>query len=280
MKHVDTNKPKIDRRVFTQIAVAGIGSVTGAVSRQVGDLDAGRPQRPCQQNVQLPSRDVWAVLDLTPSFRMLDSSLASLKKVVSNLGPGDQFHLIELGGPFNPRTCVTIQSQLPSTPACTTRGAYRFRERRDCQLEFDATRKRATAIQGGILNYLDHNPWRERDVTPLYKVLAYTAHRLSSTDDSASKLLLLYSDLIQDSDGTKSVLPPRESLTMTGVSATALFVPWDGSWASREAAWREWFVGHCGAASFGMLDASQSNIYSALTQSPAIRKLADCLHTS
>jgi hypothetical protein len=217
------------------------------------------------------TRTILAVLDTTPSYRGGEAARERIRAVVRALGPGDIFLLLELGGRFSPESSVRVQCIMPRvTPDLLTaaRNIPEFQQRKG---RLDAVWAAAQAKQSAVLRALER-PWHGRDVTPLYQLLDYVSHWLA-TAPPGERWLMLFSDLKHDAAGVKSGLPPSRPLAFAGVAASALFVPWEGDWSRREAAWAEWFR-RSGAAGFSMLDGARSQAVSLLAPNGTPREPA------
>jgi len=129
--------------------------------------------------------------------------------------------------------------------------------------------RQADLKKRAITQYIHQQP-SVKSPTPLFEALDYAASRLASA--GGVRNLVVFSDFIQDSDGVSSPLPPKAGMSFAGVSAFALFVPWQKGFAGREAAWRRWFTVN-GACAFEMLDGAQSQIRRVLEAGPVPRGL-------
>lgn len=223
-----------------------------------------------QAQTATPERRVLIVRDVSPSYKNTPEITSKLVEITRELGPGDELTVIELGGPFSPEACVKVQCRMPSVPPALLEPVKRIDEWRRNQSRLEAVRKRAEVSRRDVEEYL-RTPPVVKGPTPLFETLAYCATTMS-TPGPKSKALLVFSDLIQDSKGLKSVLPPTACLEFAGVSGFALFVPWQAGFAERAAAWRRWFVAS-GGADFEMLDGAQSRTQAVIAKSAALRVL-------
>jgi hypothetical protein len=138
------------------------------------------------------------------------------------------------------------------------------------QLRLDDVWRRVEANQRSIESYL-RTPPSVKGPTPLFETLAYSAAVMKAA--VGARTFLLFSDLIQDSGGVNSPLPPRGVMGFSGVSSFALFVPWNNEFSKRAAAWRRWFIAS-GATDFEMLDAAQSQVRKVLDKNAVPRVLS------
>jgi hypothetical protein len=214
-------------------------------------------------------RSVVIVRDVSPSFKNTPPITTKLSEIIHESGPGDSITVIELGGPFSPEACVKIQCIMPRVPPELLSPVKKLDDWRRNQTRLDNLWHRVRVNQTTIEEYLGTPP-PVKDPTPLFDVLAYAAGRLKFAD--GTRILVVFSDFIQDSSGVKSSLPPKGRMDFTGVSAFALFVPWDQDFSRRAAAWHDWFVAS-GATDFAMLDGAQSQVRQVLDKSAVPRIL-------
>jgi hypothetical protein len=217
-------------------------------------------------------RCIMAIRDKTPSFKFVQEATNVLKKVVVNTGLGDEFTLIDLGGPFEPGRDVKVQALLPSPPADLGVPAGSVAEWRRRQASLTERWSAADRMKLAIEHYLSIKV-RITDSTPLFQSLEYASDRLSASP-SSERQLLVCSDFVQDAAGLKSTMPPKETWPLAGVVVTALFAPWRSDWAARRQAWDHWFTHGCGAASFHMFDEAQSKVLVPLAPSPVPRNIS------
>jgi hypothetical protein len=204
------------------------------------------------------SRCILAVLDVTPSYHGGVAAMDRIKGVVRALGPGDTFLLLKLGGTFSPEDSVKVQCLMPPVAPDLLEPARNIPEFQQRKARLDAEWAAAARKQAALLRALD-KPWPGQYVTPPYLLLEYVSHWLATAPPSAEKRLLLFTDLKHDAAGVNSAMPPKRPLAFGGVSALALFVPWEDDWAAREKAWADWF-GRSGSPGFSMLDAARSSV--------------------
>jgi hypothetical protein len=205
-----------------------------------------------------PTRCILAVLDVTPSYHGGVAAIGRIKGVVHSLGPGDTFVLLKLGGNFSPEDSVKLQCNMPPVASDLLEPARNIPEFQQRKERLDADWASARRKQALLLHALDR-PWPGQDITPLYQLMEYLSHWLATAPPLAEKRLLLFTDLKHDAAGLSSVMPPKQPLAFTGVSALALFVPWENDWSARQKAWADWFD-RSGAPGFSMLDAARSQV--------------------
>lgn len=217
----------------------------------------GLAQQPAAAPLPEP-RTVVAVLDLTASFHATAESVGKIKGVVRALGPNDTFLLLTLGGTFSPDKSVAIQCIMPKMDMGLMAPARSIRDWRERQSRITAIWAASAQRQAAVVTALDHLVTPARlNSTPLYQVLSYVSHWFASTPAAGARVLLIFSDLEQDSGGLRSSLPPKAKIPFPAVSVTAAFVPWDAAtWSAREKAWRAWFL----PAGFTMLDEANARV--------------------
>jgi len=216
-----------------------------------------------------PSRSVVIVRDISPSYKTSPPIVAKLSEILHEVGPGDVLTIIELGGRFSPEGCVKVQCTMPRVTAGVLSPVKRLDDWRRNQLRLDAVWRRVEANQRSIESYV-RTPPPVKDPTPLFETLAYSAAIMKAA--VGTRTVLLFSDLIQDSGGVSSPLPPKDVMDFSGVSGFALFVPWNKEFSKRAAAWRRWFVAS-GATDFEMLDGAQSQVRKVLDKNAVPRVL-------
>jgi hypothetical protein len=210
-----------------------------------------------------PSRLVIVGRDITPSYCCLDQAEQRIEEVVSCLGPGDKFYLIDIGSSFNPENHVKVILNLPPVPGelldQQTLSGLLDRSKR-LNLVLAASEKR----KAKILNYLGQPVAKDRRGTDIHGFLAYAAQLLAN-DPSEEKDLLLFTDLQHDLSGVRTDRPPSKRLSMPGIRAMVLFMPYDAKWAERQAAWSRFFD-QSGASAVTLLDAAMSRTAPLLTR--------------
>ena len=207
--------------------------------------------------------------DVSPSYKNTSAITAKLAEIVHELGPGDVFTIIELGGRFSPEACVKVQCTMPYVPDEVLSPVKKLDDWRMNQIRLDHVWGRVEANQRAIESYL-RTPPRVKDPTPLFEVLAYSAAMLKA--GSGARKLLVFSDFVHDFGGVSSPHPPKESMDFGGASAFALFVPWREDFSKRAAAWRRWFIASS-AGNFEMLDGAQSQVRQVLDKNATARVL-------
>jgi len=217
-----------------------------------------------------PVRRIVIVRDVSPSYKNTEEITAKLVEVMRALGPGDELALIELGGPFSPEACIKVQCRMPGVAPAILAPVGTPGEWCTNKARLDAVWKRVDGSRRDVESYL-RIPTSVKDPTPLFEALAYCATIMSPAGPE-SRTLLVFSDLVQDSNGIKSELPAKAPMEFAGVSGFALFVPWQTDFAGRAAAWRRWFIAS-GGVSFEMLDGAQSRTRTVLGKSAAPRTL-------
>jgi hypothetical protein len=217
------------------------------------------------------SRVIAVVRDRTPSFaRFYADAIAAIGRVVSNLGPGDTFLMIDLGGKFDPLTHVyergipAVADGTLSDPK-TVPDFYRKQRLLDAKwTEVEAFKAEIAAqVRKGGPNLVG---------STIPAVMEYAENRLVAVQ--GHKFLLVVSDLETDEPGRRTSLPPARPMLFPGVEVVALFAPWQraGQTKARTDAWRAW-LGAGKAASFVVYDQAQSKTITAVPNSSVPRKL-------
>jgi len=201
------------------------------------------------------ARCIVALWDCSGSFGSISDARKKLSEVVTALGPGDEFVIVQVGGPFDEKANVPVECRMPSIPPQTLSIAVDMKVWKQRQINLSAIWGEVEQQKNLVLKYLPTVRPSPQSTTPLDDAFAYAATRLHP--GASARYLLIFSDLIQDSDGLKRDGPPSSVLPFPGATVTALFVPWRRDWREREGRWVAWFS-RAQAASFRMFDGSQS----------------------
>jgi len=237
-------------------------------------VSSGCAESPEKRPAPLPSgawasRSVAALWDVSGSFAGLEDANKKISEVAAALGPGDQFLLIQVGGAFDERTNVVIECTMPEIPAALLSPSAEMRPWKEKQIQLAGIWSQVEKQRQAILQYLPTVKPSPKATTPLDDAFSYAAGRLERA--KGARYLIVFSDLIQDSNGVKRDGPPSGALPLSGVRAVALFVPWASDWKAREQRWAEWFrKSH--AIGFQMFDGAESKAVRVIepTQAPRL----------
>lgn len=218
-------------------------------------------------------RVVFVLLDRTGSYSFCVESIQRIVDIISSLGPGDRFYLIEVGPEFRPETNLKIQLHMPGVPAdILTAASLSERERKQDAL--DALWQEVARHQRDITDYLHDSKREVSGQTDVFGALGYCSARLAR-EEHGDRLVFIFSDLIHDVRGVTTADPPSYPLSFSGARINVLFMPRVNKpeWEAKETAWRTWALQKAQAASFAMLDAAESHIAALLEPSPVLRSL-------
>lgn len=220
------------------------------------------------------ARVVIVLLDVTRSFTFKEQAIEQIQAVIKRLGPGDEFLLIEIGPPpFQPDKKVKIQAMMPSVPEWVLvppKNIYEYKKR---QRILDLIWAKVRGQQKSMLTFLEQPIAFQKGGTDLYAALEYAAQRFMAKENR-SKILLIYSDLVQDL-GVATPDPPKKGLAgFDQAHVSVLFVPWENqsAWESKEKKWRTYFEA-CHAQSFNMHEPAESKTQTSLSPSRIPTKL-------
>ncbi|HEY4129442.1 MAG TPA: hypothetical protein VGM50_02440 [Gemmatimonadaceae bacterium] len=229
---------------------------------------------PARVMAQTPAgRTVVFLRDRSSSFQaQRPKCTAAATRAIQALGPGDTFILIDVGLVFDVDSQVYAEQFAP-VPRDLSLQPSTLRETRRAQMRLDSIWARAEESRTRLLARVTKHDSIDGHGTDLDAALDYASHRLVDTDGPRD--MIICSDLIQTKRGAQRSEPPHYVIPFHGLSATAIFVPWNGGAANdrRAAQWRQWFQAG-GATQFVLLDPSQSVAFIPLTPTLVSRRVA------
>jgi len=213
-------------------------------------------------------RSIILLLDLSLSFGNMADANRKLTEIAAALGPGDEFVLVQFGGPFDETKNVVVDAAMPAIPPDLLLITANAKEWKQKQRRLNAIWTVVETNRRAIREYLPKVKLKTQPSTPLDDALAYASTRLAKA--KGERHLLILSDLVQDSDRVKREGPPMKAMSFGAAHVTALFVPWNRDWDRLDARWRDWFK-LSRASEFHMYDGSQSRGVSLIPMSGAAR---------
>ena len=218
---------------------------------------------------EVKARMVIVLLDVTPSFKSIDQALEQIKAVIQRLGPGDEFLLVEVGEPpFLPEKKVKFQAVMPSVPERLLSPSKNIHEWKQRQHTLDLIWAKVRGRQKLMLASLEQPIPLQHGGTDLYAALEYAAQRFGAAKENRPKILLIYSDLVQDK-GVPTNDPPKKGLAgFNQADVSVFFVPWESqeAWEGKENKWRAYFEA-CHVKSVAMSEPAQSQTQTPLKES-------------
>jgi hypothetical protein len=215
-------------------------------------------------------RSVNALLDCTISFKpYLSGAFSGIDRVLDALGPGDSCVLQRIAGGFDAARQVSecvLPLVDPELLAPSSNYPEYLRKKAELKRVWEDADRRKAAFREALRRPVALDTAN----TDVFGALEYASHRIQPFRGQTH--LLLFSDLVHDFHGVKTELPPRQNHPFPGTNVTALFVPWQGSLASRQKtqAWDRYFMGS-GAKAFSLFDEAQSLSITPISASAVLR---------
>ena len=123
------------------------------------------------------SRCIFVLRDVSPSFyQQLPAANHRIQSVVQMCGPDDQLVIIDVGRPFQPKSNVRVQGDMPFSSAPILELTHNIKRWRDNQALLDALWNDVGGKVQAIKKFLDQ-PVARSNSTDLYGALEYCSLR-------------------------------------------------------------------------------------------------------
>lgn len=214
-------------------------------------------------------RNIIVIRDLTFSFKpYLGAANQKILEIVSSLGPGDRFLMVDIEPTFSPDKNVRVECIMPGIPDDLWNPAANLFDWKQKQSRLSGIWRTVTLNKERISTYVRGATKSRPGGTNVFATFEYVSKRFAE-HNGLDNVTYILSDLAQEVGAVSIDMPPSNSVSFSGVHVHVLFVPWKAKaqWDRKEAAWKSWFVEKGGAMSFEMQEPSESNLQPVLRPS-------------
>jgi hypothetical protein len=258
---------KIGQFTWITACMTVVGLAPGLLARSQPTSNMSLTARP---------RYVFVIRDLTTSYSpYIEAANRKILQIVSTLGPGDRFTLLDIGPNLVPEKNIKVECVMPDIPADLRNPSSNVTEWNSRQASLNAAWADVAGKKEAIHAYLARPIKPLRGGTEIFAALEYAARRMASQRHAEADFVI-FSDLIQQRGEQINDAPPARVANFSTVHVQIFFVPWRTAeqWQMKERAWKNWFIEKSAALSFGMYDPSESGLQPSLPPSRVPRVLA------